>query len=241
MIGDHNQSDPGWRKRQIALDKKAENARELGLDYEPVAIPDCGEAGHADGACGNRECLPSFRRNTTLPAAPVQEPVAWPIETNNQLEVLAKQCGWDNRRYMTPADYQIWCDRMRQFVQLASTPAQPALVQKPYGYWWIPDGSVSGLKPEMSPNTGPHPNFTVIPLYTAPPAQPAPVQERNFCERCGKRIGDYIHTCTPPAAQRTWVDLTDEEITDIWYETAPYYHQDDFARAIEAKLKEKNT
>jgi hypothetical protein len=25
----------GWRKRQIALNKKAENARELGLDYEP--------------------------------------------------------------------------------------------------------------------------------------------------------------------------------------------------------------
>lgn len=35
MSGDHNQSDSGWRKRQIALDKKAENARELGLDYEP--------------------------------------------------------------------------------------------------------------------------------------------------------------------------------------------------------------
>ena len=36
-IGDHNmnQTDSGWRKRQIALDKKAENARELGLDYEP--------------------------------------------------------------------------------------------------------------------------------------------------------------------------------------------------------------
>ena len=25
----------GWRKRQIALDVKADNARELGLDYEP--------------------------------------------------------------------------------------------------------------------------------------------------------------------------------------------------------------
>jgi len=24
----------GWRKRQIALDQKAENARELGLDYD---------------------------------------------------------------------------------------------------------------------------------------------------------------------------------------------------------------
>ena len=37
MSGDHNmhQTDSGWRKRQIALDKKAENARELGLNYEP--------------------------------------------------------------------------------------------------------------------------------------------------------------------------------------------------------------
>ena len=37
MSGDHNQnqSDSGWCKRQIALDKKAENARELELDYEP--------------------------------------------------------------------------------------------------------------------------------------------------------------------------------------------------------------
>ena len=32
MSGDHN---TGWRKRKIALDKKAENAHELGLDYEP--------------------------------------------------------------------------------------------------------------------------------------------------------------------------------------------------------------
>ena len=41
--------------------------------------------------------------------------------------------------------------------------------------------------------------------------------------------------------KRTWVGLTDEEITDIWAEASPYYHEDDFARAIEAKLKEKNT
>jgi hypothetical protein len=33
MSCEHN--DSGWRKRQISLDKKAENARELGLDYEP--------------------------------------------------------------------------------------------------------------------------------------------------------------------------------------------------------------
>jgi hypothetical protein len=29
----------GWRKRQIALDQKAENAHELGLDYEPEHEP----------------------------------------------------------------------------------------------------------------------------------------------------------------------------------------------------------
>jgi hypothetical protein len=35
------------------------------------------------------------------------------------------------------------------------------------------------------------------PLYTTPPL---PVQERNFCQRCGKRTADLtvIHTCTPP-------------------------------------------
>jgi hypothetical protein len=35
--------------------------------------------------------------------------------------------------------------------------------------------------------------------YTTPPA-PLPMQERNFCSRCGKRTADLttIHTCTPP-------------------------------------------
>ena len=34
------------------------------------------------------------------------------------------------------------------------------------------------------------------------PAPPLPVQERNFCQRCGKRTADptTIHTCTPPIA-----------------------------------------
>ena len=30
----------GWRKRQIALNQKAENARELGLDYGWVGLTD---------------------------------------------------------------------------------------------------------------------------------------------------------------------------------------------------------
>ena len=40
--------------------------------------------------------------------------------------------------------------------------------------------------------------------------------------------------------QRTWVGLTEEEIDTLWQNTSPYYDHQDFARAIEAKLKQKN-
>ncbi len=44
---------------------------------------------------------------------------------------------------------------------------------------------------------------------------------------------------TPPAAPRQWVELTDEEI-DKTYETQIWDARRSYARAIEAKLKEKN-
>jgi hypothetical protein len=61
-------------------------------------------------------------------------------------------------------------------------------------------------------------------------------QEHNFCPRCGKRTND-IHTCTPP--QRTWVGLTNDEV-DSW-ELPDHPTVYEFAKFIEAKLKEKNT
>ena len=61
------------------------------------------------------------------------------------------------------------------------------------------------------------------------------------------KIGCVNHDCDKCKAQRTWVGLTDEEIKPCWHEAC----QTDleltsqlvvyFARAIEAKLKEKNT
>ena len=55
-----------------------------------------------------------------------------------------------------------------------------------------------------------------------------------------------------PPAQRTWVGLTEEEIEDAWQGLMATYIEEvdssywagcdfEFARAIEAKLKEKNT
>jgi hypothetical protein len=68
--------------------------------------------------------------------------------------------------------------------------------------------------------------------------------ERNFCERCGKRVFDGIHTCTPPLSKqeqgepRAWVGLTPEEVSDIAINNPPAVH--DFYQAIADALKEKN-
>lgn len=50
----------------------------------------------------------------------------WPIDTDDDVERLARHCGWDNRKWMTPADYAIWCERMRKFAALAAAPAPVA-------------------------------------------------------------------------------------------------------------------
>jgi len=50
-------------------------------------------------------------------------------------------------------------------------------------------------------------------------------------------VGSKLYT-TPPAVQRQWVDLTDEERDDL---LDNYITAEGRARAIEAKLKEKNT
>lgn len=57
-----------------------------------------------------------------LSAKTAEGAVAWPISTDDEVEALARECDWDNRKYMTPADYRIWCDRMRKFARLAAPP-----------------------------------------------------------------------------------------------------------------------
>ena len=61
-----------------------------------------------------------------------------------------------------------------------------------------------------------------------------------------KLYKDYFDKCfresSPP--QRTWVSLTDEEMMQIYIDlksVAGFYSVEKYARAIETKLKEKNT
>jgi hypothetical protein len=66
MSDDHNMNqDSGWRKRQIVLDIKAENARELGLDYEPSIIEMARRAGAVFPADGSYH---KFERHEDLKA-----------------------------------------------------------------------------------------------------------------------------------------------------------------------------
>jgi len=59
-------------KASIALDKMAENARELGLDYEPAPVQEkCFLCGERVASCTSDVCPKSAQ------PAPVQEPVAW--------------------------------------------------------------------------------------------------------------------------------------------------------------------
>jgi len=67
----------------------------------------------------------------------------------------------------------------------------------------------------------------------------------NKCNKCGydySSSGDSAHMCEPiKIQQRTWVGLTDDDEILAISNTMPYADRFEFARAIEAKLKEKNT
>ncbi len=71
-----------------------------------------------------------------------------------------------------------------------------------------------------------------------------PVKIVQYNCTCGRTMKfESEHGVVAP--QRTWVGLTDEEIDKAWRSvdyTVPWdQHRIDIARAIEAKLKEKNT
>ena len=83
-----------------------------------------GEAGPMPGTTGFT--MAAFKAadvpvGTKLYVAPVPH-TARPIDTDDQVEELAKECGINNRRFMTPGDYSIWCRQQRQFARLAALP-----------------------------------------------------------------------------------------------------------------------
>ena len=67
--------------------------------------------------------------------------------------------------------------------------------------------------------------------------------ERGFIDGMQKQMQSSVDRAVNAMAKREWVGLTDEEINSVCYKrdwTAPWTDTT-YARAIEAKLKEKNT
>ena len=76
-------------------------------------------------------------------------------------------------------------------------------------------------------------------------AQPERDYERGFIDGMQKQMQSSVDKAVNAMSQRTWVGLTDEEITELHYEIKVRlmgtYKTEDIYRVIEAKLKEKNT
>lgn len=94
--------EPQWLVKAWDADKGAE--RDFAFkDFSPPASPS----------------KPEEPAPVTVPEP---QAVAWRIDTDDQVELLAKECGINNRLYMTPKDYSIWCEQQRQFARLAAAP-----------------------------------------------------------------------------------------------------------------------
>ncbi len=100
------------------------------------------DPGATEGCKGDRT-LTEWQTDAAMRVLTAQRqvPAAWPIQTDDQVETLARECGWDNRKYMTPEDYAIWCERMRKFARLAAptAPAPPVGVSDE----WLNDGPLT--------------------------------------------------------------------------------------------------
>ena len=163
------------------LDKKADNARELGLDYEPD--------------------MSTNQQNVNTS----EERVHKSDKSIHEMQRLGQE-----------------------------------LEQEPVA-WMLPDYS-DVLSASEADGTG----IYNIPLYTAPqkycPSENNAAYEKGFVEGMAKQMHSSVDRAVNAMA-KPWVGLTDEEISevlgsDIYQEQSGELR---FIRAIEAKLKEKNT
>ena len=191
-------------KQARALDKKADNARELGLDYEPVQEPVAWMDRDGDLYANEPDknwCPPHYPLYTTPPAAQPAPDLQAELEaTNRQVEILSDALA----------------ESRREVAQLKSQPAQQEPVAwlvcenwRKHSLFFTEEGAedfknAAQREDDLSGNLA---RWKAKPLYTSPPAQRKPLTDEEIWQL---------------------VDGTNGSVTA-------------FARAIEAKLKEKNT
>jgi hypothetical protein len=158
-------------------------------------------------------------------AAPVQEPVAVDCCANCLRPEREHQDGKCPKPFTT-----VWHAWDYDFPPDAQPAAQPAPVQEPVAWMHtMIDDVVVGHRPA---DLNVHPDRW-MPLYK----DPTPCQT---CQALARTVmmDQTAHDTTPPAAQRQWVGLTDEEEVELWESTDSDW---ELMKRTEAKLKEKNT
>ena len=245
-------------KQARALDKKAENARELGLDYEPVGLIDrlINPEQHyefTDPKKANAVLMSLCQEAADALAAPVQEPVAWLYPEG--LEALKAGKCWT--AYGTKQDDN--CN-IPVHLNAAVAPKVEPVKTECDGFDSHPAAQPAPVQPV--PWSQALESVWAEPDDTPPAAQPAPVQEpvawmfqHDETGRMNYVGNDGIHNptmflemnpryalvcplyTTPPAAQRQWVGLTARDWNVIGF-TAEFRAGAEWAND---KLKEKNT
>jgi hypothetical protein len=130
-------------------------------------------------------------------------------------------------------------ERLKRFEALVRADERAAHVQEPVA-WMHTSGHIQGCNPNWKPVIA-H-GYTRergwTPLYTAPPA-PVKIGTIGHIDNGKATLTASILSAlqaTPPAAQRQWVGLTEQEAAECWSTIAVRTWQ-----AIEAKLRSKNT
>jgi len=197
-------------KQARALDKMAENARELGLDYEPVQEPVAWVEKNGDLVWQNYEAAIGRNLYTTPPAAhpaPVQ-PVAKP-----------KLIGWRTADFLNETtdikqarNWEVHYEVMPIFegdpnTKLTTPPAaHPAPVQEPVAWCRASfieddDGRQIGTdEPEIAWGKEPPDESGWSPLYTTPP-----VYDQGWKD--GYKHGAWANTAAPVQKPEQWEHL----------------------------------
>ena len=219
------------RAQQITIDKL--EAALAQPEQEPVALEAVYEAIiHWDEGGGKRSRRELARRivdlYTTPPAAPAQPAPVQEIDWKDQYEKQKRRA-------------EMWIAKYEKDIgplEYAIPAAQPAPVQEPVAYMshnkenFVSADDVGNSVPNWT-------DYYPTPLYATPPPCPT-------CEALARTVmmDQKAHDFyTTPQPQRTWIGMTDDDIGNAyvaWDDTDGASFAD-FARAIEAKLKEKNT
>jgi hypothetical protein len=186
---------------------------------EPVFCEYCGGNDDADFGLPTDHCTDCARPQPAAQPAPV------PDATAEEWKDAAWKV-WKLARTHNNTIPSHWLDRMRELVIAADPTAQPA-VQEPWGYLEIDDIESQREYPHNCRNVNlwHEGGEGMTAIYIAPPT-PQPVPVKTY------------HDGKPwPVQPKPWVGLTDEERNECTQSPFTADHH----RAIEAKLKEKNT